>query len=228
MSSFWSRLFGRRPAPPPVPVVTAAQLKAIFPSMLEPDGQVTSPRAARFLAIVGHETGAFRRLSESLDYDMKRLREVFGPHRITDEQAAPLVRTPTRPANQVAIANIVYGAGNKVGRELGNLSPGDGWAWRGGGWIQLTGLENYTRTAGKIGKTATELVALVRSHEGAALASALWWQAAGCNALADRADCVPGGDGFAALVRRCNGGEIGLAERTEILRRADRVLGVVL
>lgn len=96
-----------------------------------------------FLGQCAHETGEFRRARESMNYTPGSLRATFG-NRITPEQAMRLGRADGNPAQQEAIANLVYG-GDWGRRRLGNTRPGDGWAFRGGGDIQLTGRDNYAR-----------------------------------------------------------------------------------
>ena len=64
--------------------------------------------------------------------------------RITEAQAQRYGRTDNRPADQQAIANIVYG-GAWGKKNLGNTEPDDGWRFRGRGLIQLTGRDNYRR-----------------------------------------------------------------------------------
>lgn len=91
-----------------------------------------------FLGQCAHETGEFRRARESMNYTPGGLIATFGK-RISREQANRLGRHDGNPAQQEAIANIVYGG------RLGNYAPGDGWAFRGGGTIQLTGRYNYTQ-----------------------------------------------------------------------------------
>ena len=104
---------------------------------------IASPTdVAMFIAQVGHESGSFSTLVESLNYAADRLVPLFGPRRITEQQAAALGRTKTQPANQQAIANLIYG-GDWGKRSLGNQAPGDGWKYRGRGLKQITGLANY-------------------------------------------------------------------------------------
>ncbi|EOV9744346.1 glycoside hydrolase family 19 protein, partial [Enterobacter hormaechei] len=81
---------------------------------------ITAPLdQAMFIAQMGHESGGFTRLVENLNYAAENLVPTFGKHRITAQQAAALGRTATQPANQKAIANLVYG-GEWGKKNLGN------------------------------------------------------------------------------------------------------------
>lgn len=103
-----------------------------FSTSLEKYSINTPLRIAHFLAQVAHESNNFKRLRESLNYSPAGIIETFGK-----SKAVQYAYTKTKPANQQAIANIVYGG------RLGNIYPGDGWLFRGRGLIQLTGRENY-------------------------------------------------------------------------------------
>lgn len=97
-----------------------------------------------FLAQIHHESAGLTRLRESLNYTPEGLTSGFGSHRITAAQARNLGRKTGRAANQVAIANILYG-GNWGLRNLGNREVGDGWKYRGAGPMQCTGRSNFAR-----------------------------------------------------------------------------------
>ncbi len=99
---------------------------------------ITSPlRIAHFLAQLAHESNDFTVLSENLNYTPQGLLDTFSS--ITSAQANLYGRTTQHKANQIMIANIVYA--NKGGN--GNVASGDGWKYRGRGFIQLTLKDNY-------------------------------------------------------------------------------------
>lgn len=92
----------------------------------------TPQRLAHFIGQGLIETGFFNFSSENLNYSASALRRTW-PSRFTEEEAKKYHRKPQ------AIANKVY-----AGR-LGNTEPGDGWRYRGRGFFQLTGRDNYRR-----------------------------------------------------------------------------------
>ena len=85
------------------------------------------------------ETGG-RVIVENVNYtknSRERLQEIFGA-RISRLSDAELAQIQTSPQ---AFANYVYGT---PGNSLGNTQPGDGYKFRGRGFIQITGRANYT------------------------------------------------------------------------------------
>lgn len=88
------------------------------------------------LATAFHETGArMTPIEENLVYtSAASIRRVWPSRFATDESAAPFVRQPQ------ALANEVYNGrmGNREGSD-------DGWTYRGRGYVQITGRDNYRR-----------------------------------------------------------------------------------
>ncbi len=171
----------------------------------------TPARVAMFLANVGHESGAGRRLVESLDYTPTALLAQW-PRHFTAETAQAMGDRPGHAADQRGIAEAAYGG------RMGNNLPGDGWTWRGRGLLQITGRAGYSRVAVMLGIPMDGLAAALETRQGAADSAAGWWRLSGCNALADA--------GKVAAVRAIvNGGAIGLDDVAERYRVAMAALG---
>jgi len=93
-------------------------------------------RLAHFLSQCHHESGGFKLKSENLMYTQERLIQVF-PRYFNKDNAASYARNPEK------IANRVYA--NRMGN--GNEQSGDGFKFRGRGYIQMTGKFNYEQFA---------------------------------------------------------------------------------
>ena len=162
--------------------------------------QINTPlRLAHFLAQCGHESGGFRVTSENLNYSAKGLNGIFKKYFPTEAAAAAYARNPQK------IANKVYA--NRM--DNGSEASGDGFKFRGRGYIQLTGRANYTLFGKAIGEDIANNPDLV-SGKYALLSAAWFWSKNGLNKLAD------GGAGDAvvtSITKRVNGGTIGLADR---------------
>lgn len=166
-----------------------------------------------FLANVLHESNEFNTYKESLNYSVDALIAKFGRHRISISQARQYGRTSTRPANQKAIANTLYGG--KWGRiNLGNIQPDDGWDFRGAGPIQITGRANligfflYMKTNHGFTGTIQELAELVRTDDRIAIHSACWIFAVAKNLIQAAVD-----DKIKEITKKINGALMGFAER---------------
>ena len=155
------------------------------------------------------ESAGFSTLVENLNYSVAALISKFGRHRISIAEAQRYGRAPGRPADQQAIANIIYGG--EWGRvNLGNTQPDDGWEMRGSGVKQITGRANITKS----GFTAKELREDIFKS---CLAAADFFISHGCVPLAQRGDVV-------GVTRKVNGGTNGLTERTAKTASARKVI----
>ncbi|PLK31636.1 glycoside hydrolase family 19 protein [Klebsiella variicola] len=165
---------------------------------------VTAPLdQAMFIAQVGHESGSFATLVESLNYAADRLVPVFGSRRITEQQAEALGRTKTQSANQQAIANLVYG-GDWGKRNLGNQAAGDGWKYRGRGLKQITGLTNY-RDCGIALKVDLVIQPELLEQDSYAARSAAWFYVA--------KGCLKWPGDLVRVTQIINGGQNGIDDR---------------
>lgn len=207
--------------------VTLAQILHLAPSarssyrdaflngqlLLDREGISESPLCmAHFMAQLLHESGGLAIQFENLNYSAQRLPKVW-PTRFKP-------RGPLDPEefahNPRKLANEVYG------RRMGNTAPDDGFTYRGRGLLQLTGKESYRGATIELRKHFVDAPDLVASPD--AVISAEWclavaaseWAAKGCNELARQ-------DDVRKVTRAINGGLIGLADRTEWLRRTKAV-----
>ena len=101
--------------------------------------------------------------------------------------------------------------------DLGNMAEGDGVRFKGRRLIQITGRSNYIACGDALGVDLVDEPSLLERPDLAARSAAWWWDAHGCNGIADSGD-------FRALTKRINGGYNGLAERLAYYERAKEAL----
>ena len=162
--------------------------------------EINTPlRLAHFLAQCGHESGGFKATSENLNYGAKGLLGIFKKYFPTEAKAKEYERKPEK------IANLVYGGRMGNGPE----ASGEGWKFRGRGYIQLTGKQNYTSFDAVVPEDILANPDLVASKYP--LLSAAWFfHKNGLHKIADggATDAV-----VTSVTKRVNGGTIGLADR---------------
>ncbi len=170
-----------------------------IPGVMEKFGVNTPLRLAHFLAQCGHESGGFRLTQENLNYSAKGLMGIFKKYFPTQALADAYARKPEK------IANRVYG--NRMGN--GPEASGEGFKFRGRGYIQLTGKQNYTAFDLAVPDDILANPDLVSTKH--ALASAAWfWKKNGLNLIADTGSST---EVVTKITKRVNGGTIGLADR---------------
>ena len=204
-------------------MVSAAQLRSLFPRA--PSAHIDAFAAAHvplfarygidknvfrrdfFLAQIGHESGGLSIERENLNYSAPRLIAVWPRRFPTLASAQPYVGNPQK------LSNFVYSGRNGNGSE----ASGDGFLFRGRGYMQLTGRECY-REAGS--RATLDLVGSpdkVFAPDHALNVALAYWKWKGANAVCD------GGD-FKAVTKIVNGGTIGMPERVAWLDKVRRVL----
>lgn len=183
-------------------MITPMQLKAVFPAtrnpgvwcrafgQVLPEFQIDKPnRLAMFLAQCGYESSSFNVLREVLSYSTPaRLREVFPREFPTDDAAQRYVMNPT------GLGNFIYA--NKNGN--GDVASGDGFKYRGGGLIELTGRANYKGVGEALGLDLEIRPNQIIIEPIAVRTAGFFWKQNDLNAAADAGD-------FDYTTRRVNG-----------------------
>jgi putative chitinase len=178
-----------------IPPAVVAEL----PSVMEMFSINTPLRLAHFLSQVAHESGNFKFLKENLNYGAAGLRATFSKYFKDEATAKQYERKPEK------IASRVYA--NRMGN--GDEASGDGWKFRGRGYIQLTGKVNYKAFSDFIKQDCVANPDLVSDKYP--LTSAAWFFDK--NKLWDICDKGAGDDIVLAVTKRVNGGTHGLADR---------------
>ena len=203
-------------------MVTSEQLKQLhidpsladaFNETFDRFGLVTPRQQASWIGQCGHECGNFRIMEENLNYRAPTLLKLFPqtPKRawgFTPESAAAYEKQPQK------IANRIYG--NRMGNR--DESSGDGWRFRGSGFLQLTGMSNFYHASQALGVDFIMQPELVRTPKYAAMTAGWFWQTHKLNQYADSGDIL-------TMTKRINGGTIGLEDRKKHIEHALHVLG---
>lgn len=176
-----------------------------------PNTSINTPkRIAAFIAQCAHESGGFSVTSENLNYSEKALNTVFGKYFIrAGRDAAPYARKPEK------IANIVYGG------RMGNNSTGDGWKYRGRGFIQLTGKNNYIafQKTNSYGDVVTNPDSVAEDMNLSVLTAIWYWNSNNLNRFADSGD-------IRGLTKAINGGFNGLDDRISQTNKLNALFGL--
>ncbi len=184
---------------PNLPIDRADELAEISNQLCVKYGMNNVDVYHEFIANVAHESGGFTIMKESLEAGKK--------------DANQYVRQPNK------LANLVYGG------RMGNNNLEDGSTFVGGGYAQITGRDayeayrRYLNTKEQPPFTIEELAEKVQTNTMYAFDSAFWFFCEFKNleqlAIEDK---------FLEVVKRWNGGTIGLADRKEYYERAKQYI----
>jgi putative chitinase len=167
---------------------------------------VTTPRRlCHFMGQIFVETGGLTLLEENLNYKSpERLDMIFSAVKGIDDAKALIMLGPE------AIGNRVYA--NRLGN--GDEASGDGFRYRGSGYKQLTGRDNYVKIGEIVKMDLVGHPELAREPVAAARIAFAYWDACNCSPLADAGDV----EGITAKV---NGpAKLGLADRQQATIKA--------
>jgi putative chitinase len=173
----------------------------------------TPTRLSHFLGQCAHESGNFKFTTENLNYSTKGLIATFPKYFKQPGLAEAYARNPER------IASRVYAD------RMGNGSEGssDGWKFRGRGYIQLTGKNNYSAFDKFVNEDIMSNPNLVATKYP--LLSAGWFfHKNKLNTISDKGLTEPV---MLELTKRINGGTNGLQDRIKYTIKFGKILGVI-
>ena len=172
-------------------------------------GLNTPLRLSHFLAQCSHESNGFKAVRENLNYSAEGLKKIF-PKYFPGNLAESYMKNPEK------IASKVYG--NRMGN--GDESSKDGFKFRGAGFIQLTGKNNYVQFSKYIGEDCVNNPDLVANKYP--LSSAAFFFE--INKLWSICDKGSDDKTIIELTKRINGGVIGLSDRIKEFKKFYKLL----
>lgn len=176
-------------------------------------GLTSNLRLAHFLAQVSHESGGFLKTEENLNYSEKRLLEVFPKY--------------FNESNSIYYANKHEKIGSRVyASRMGNRDEksGDGYWFRGRGYLQLTGANNYVAFGKTVNENLVKFPDLVSAKYP--LTSALYFF--NVNKLWSICDEGLSEATVTKLTKRINGGTIGLKHRLAEFNKFAKILKIIV
>lgn len=132
---------------------------------------ITSPKElANYMAQVTHESNGLNRLEESFRYTKGISQIPVQSAWRQGEGALESARLQAMQGHPEQLAELMYGGRN------GNDNPGDGYTYRGRGYIQLTGKENYRKAGEALGLDLVKHPELAAEPKNASKIAAWYWE----------------------------------------------------
>jgi len=157
-------------------------------------------RLAHFLSQCAHESSGFKTVTENLNYGAQGLIVTFTKY-FNAQSAEEYARKPEK------IANRIYA--DRMGN--GDEASGDGYKFRGRGYIQLTGHDNYAAFDKVVDDDILSNPDLVATKYP--LLSAAWfWNKVNLNPVTDLGSSL---DVIIKVTKKINGGTNGLEDRVK-------------
>ena len=138
----------------------------------------TPLRLCEFLAQCAHETGGFTIIREDTTWTAKRMCKLW-PNRFKTTLDPRILACGRDP---VKLANLAYG----TRKDLGNQGGDDGWTYRGGGFLQMTGRGGFREYGFMSGYNLEANPDLIEEPPVSLRVALAVWMKKDCNRLADR------------------------------------------
>ena len=178
-----------------LPVAVLAEI----PLIMQKFGIENRLRLSHFLAQTAHESGNFKHVVENMNYSADGLLKIFPKYFKDKATAEKYARKPEMIGSRVYASRM--GNGDEASKE--------GFKFRGRGYIQLTGKDNYKQFSDFIGEDCVANPDLVATKYPLTSA-AFFFNKNGIWAICDKGATK---EQIVAVTKRVNGGTIGLDDR---------------
>jgi len=205
--------------PPPPAANTASNTVPVLTSTLGGDVMVRAMNRARLVdptqramiwAQTAHESGEFKKLEENLNYSRQTMLRIF-PKYFSESNVNDYVGKPNK------FASRAYGS--RMGN--GDESSGEGYTYRGRGFIQLTGKANYLKASTAFNQNFVTSPDAAKEPKTAA-DIAVWYF------LRGQAGGYKGSySDITNVTKYVNGGKIGLEDRAKLFEKAKKKTEVI-
>ncbi|MGL5947912.1 MAG: glycoside hydrolase family 19 protein [Aeromonas sp.] len=175
-----------------------AQNRTALEQQMTRTGMTDPTERALFLAQMDHESGGLTQLEERFNYSSAE--NVMKVSATARGKGAAAVNA-ARAQGPEALAELMYGG------RMGNTEAGDGYKFRGRGFTQLTGRDNYAAASRDLGVDLVNNPDLAASPEMAAKIATWYWQSKPGLAQAAKQGDVH------KVSQKVNGGTNGMADR---------------
>jgi putative chitinase len=181
-----------------------------IPLIMQKFGIENRLRLSHFLAQTAHESGNFKHTVENMNYSTDGLLKIFSKYFKDRATAEMYARKPEM------IGSRVYA--NRMGN--GDEASKEGFKFRGRGYIQLTGKDNYKQFSDFIGEDCVANPDLVATKYPLTSA-AFFFNKNGIWSLCDKGATK---NEIVAVTKRVNGGTIGLDDRIHHFEKIHQLL----
>ena len=181
-----------------------------IPLIMQKFGIENRLRLSHFLAHTAHESGKFTHTVENMNYSTDGLLKIFSKYFKDRATAEMYARKPEM------IGSRVYA--NRMGN--GDEASKEGFKFRGRGYIQLTGKDNYKQFSDFIGEDCVANPDLVATKYPLTSA-AFFFNKNGIWSLCDKGATK---NEIVAVTKRVNGGTIGLDDRIHHFEKIHQLL----
>jgi len=172
-----------------------------YRTLLNNYGINTPLRIAHFMAQIEHESN-LKPIIENLNYSVQGLLSVFSRYFPNPVIASEYARKPEKIANRVYANRMMNG----------DEASGDGWKYRGRGFIQITGKENYMLLSKDMRVDYLNNPDLLLNEADSMISAVWYWNKNNLNKYADK-------DDIRTITRKINGGYNGLEHRMQLLTK---------